>query len=83
MKRISFLLILILLAAFAVSACGPTTIVANPGPTQRTMVVNGTGTVNLTPDIAYINLGVHTDKPTRRSRRPIRWIIRSMLPFVS
>ena len=64
MKRISFLLILILLAAFAVSACGPTTIVANPGPTQRTMVVNGTGTVNLTPDIAYINLGVHTEKPT-------------------
>jgi uncharacterized protein len=64
MKRITFIIIFLMLAAIAISACGPATIVANPAPVQRTMVVNGTGTVNLTPDIAYINLGVHTEKPT-------------------
>ncbi len=54
----------ILLAAVALSACGPATIVANPVPPQRTMNVNGTGMVMLTPDIAYINIGVHTELPT-------------------
>ncbi|MCL5611015.1 MAG: SIMPL domain-containing protein [Chloroflexi bacterium] len=54
----------ILLAALALSACGPATIVANPVPPQRTMNVNGTGMVMLTPDIAYINIGVHTELPT-------------------
>jgi len=29
----------------------------------RTISVNGTGTVYLTPDIAYINVGVHTENP--------------------
>jgi uncharacterized protein YggE len=64
MKRTSIILSILLLAAFALSACGPATIVANQLPPQRTMVVNGAGTVNLTPDVAYINVGVHTEKPT-------------------
>src|SRR5574337_905945 len=55
---------LVLLAAIALSACGPTTIVANPAPPQRILNVTGTGTVNLTPDVAYINIGVHTERPT-------------------
>ena len=50
--------------ALILSACGPATIVANPAPPQRTLVVNGTGTVNLTPDKAYINIGVHTEAAT-------------------
>ncbi len=54
----------VLLAAVVLSACGPATIVANPVPPQRTMNVNGTGMVMLTPDIAYINVGVHSEKPT-------------------
>lgn len=50
--------------AFSVSACGPATIVTNPAPAEHVLNVTGTGTVNLTPDVAYINIGVHTDMPT-------------------
>src|SRR5574341_2044515 len=64
MKRTIFILSLVLITAIALSACGPTTIVANPAPPQRTLNVTGTGTVNLTPDVAYINIGVHTERPT-------------------
>jgi uncharacterized protein YggE len=63
--RIKFLLIsAILLAAFALGACGATTVVSNPAPTQRTLAVTGTGMVYLAPDVAYINIGVHTEKAT-------------------
>ena len=63
--RIKFLLIsAVLIAAVALSACGATTVVSNPAPTQRTLSVTGTGFVYLTPDVAYINIGVHTEKPT-------------------
>ena len=64
MKIKTLFVSVILLAAIALSACGPATIVANPVPPQRTMNVNGTGMVMLTPDIAYINIGVHTELPT-------------------
>jgi uncharacterized protein YggE len=50
--------------ALALSACGPATIVANPPPPLRTLNVTGTGQVYLTPDIAYIYVGVHTERPT-------------------
>jgi uncharacterized protein YggE len=59
------------LAVFAllVSACGSNVIPQQPGqqatsPTQRTLSVSGTGTANLAPDMAYVNIGVHTEKPT-------------------
>lgn len=61
MKTRTLLVFLTLLAALVLGACGPATIVANPAPPQRTLSVNGSGTVNLTPDIAYINIGVHTE----------------------
>jgi hypothetical protein len=64
MKHSSLVLVCILLAAMALNACGPATIVANQAPPQRVLNVNGSGTVNLTPDVAYINIGVHTDMPT-------------------
>jgi hypothetical protein len=51
-------------AIIVLSACGPATIVANPAPPQRTLNVTGMGTIMLTPDIAYINIGVHTEMPT-------------------
>jgi len=63
MKRTFPILAIVMLAAIALSACGSTNVVANPTPTQRTLSVTGTGTVNMTPDIAYINIGVHTEKP--------------------
>ncbi len=64
MKRSIVILAVMLPAAIILSACGPATIIANPLPPQRTLIVNGTGTVTLTPDIAYINIGVHTESPT-------------------
>lgn len=64
MKRLIFILAVMLPAVIILSACGPATIVANPAPAQRTLVVTGTGTVTLTPDIAYINIGVHTEAAT-------------------
>ncbi len=54
-KFIVFSLIAIL--ALALSACGA---VAPQAPT-RTMTVNGTGMVNLKPDVAYIYIGVHSE----------------------
>ena len=51
------------LMALALGACSPT-IVANPAPPLRSMNINGTGQVFLTPDIAYIYIGVHTEMDT-------------------
>ena len=63
--RIKFLLVsAVLLAAVALSACGATTVVSSPALPQRTLNVTGTGLVYLTPDVAYINIGVNTEKPT-------------------
>lgn len=53
----------IVLMALASGACSPT-IVANPAPPLRSMNINGTGQVFLTPDIAYIYIGVHTEMET-------------------
>ena len=64
MRIKSLLISAILLAAVVLSACGPTTVVSNPAPPQRILSVTGTGLVYLTPDVAYINIGVHTEQPT-------------------
>ena len=53
------ILIIGLVIAALLSACAPTN-EKNP----RTVHVNGTGMVNIKPDIAYINLGVHTEGAT-------------------
>jgi uncharacterized protein YggE len=50
----------ILVLSIALTACGPSTITVQPQPPQRTITVTGTGMVTLTPDIAYINIGVHS-----------------------
>jgi len=64
MRTKSIVFTVLALLAFALSACGPATIVANPAPPQRSLNVTGTGQVYLSPDIAYIYIGVHTEKPT-------------------
>jgi hypothetical protein len=51
------ILIFMLVLALVLSACG--TAAAQP----RTLNVSGNGTVYLTPDIAYITIGVHTEDP--------------------
>jgi uncharacterized protein YggE len=50
--------------ALILSACGPTTINQEAPAPARTLNVNGLGQVNLTPDIAYIYIGVHTEGAT-------------------
>jgi uncharacterized protein YggE len=64
MKPSILILAVMLPAVIALSACGPATIVANPAVPLRTLNVNGIGTITLTPDIAYINIGVHNESPT-------------------
>ncbi len=64
MKKSILVILTVLLAAGLLSACGvagnPFTS-SNDQPAQRTLNVTGSGSVNLTPDIVYINIGVHTE----------------------
>jgi len=53
----------LVLAALALGACSPT-IMAEPAPPVRSLNVNGIGQVFLSPDIAYIYIGVHTEEGT-------------------
>ena len=64
MKTKSIFIAAVFVLALGLSACGPTTVnQAAPVP-QRTLSVSGTGTAYLAPDIAYLYLGVHTEKLT-------------------
>lgn len=64
MKNKSILIAAVFVIALVLSACGPTTVnQAAPVP-QRTLSVSGSGTAYLAPDIAYLYLGVHTEKLT-------------------
>lgn len=62
--RTKILVFAVLVFALALSACGPTTINQEAQPFSRTMNVNGIGMVDLTPDIAYIYIGVHDESAT-------------------
>ena len=62
--RTKFLVFAVLAFALILSACGPATINQAAQPVNRTMNVNGVGNSYLTPDIAYINIGVHTEAST-------------------
>jgi len=62
--RTKFLVFTVLAFALILSACGPATINQAAAPVNRTLNVNGTGVTYLTPDIAYIYIGVHTEGPT-------------------
>jgi len=64
MKTKTIFVAAIALLALVLSACGPTTINQAAPPALRTLSVTGTGQTNLVPDIAYIYLGVHNEKPT-------------------
>jgi uncharacterized protein YggE len=59
MRNKTLIVSMVLLAALALSACGPAAISStNP---QRTLSVTGAGQISMTPDIAYIYVGVHTE----------------------
>jgi len=63
MSNKTLLVSAIVLVALALGACSPT-IMADAAPPVRTMSVTGTGQAFLSPDIAYIYIGVHTEQPT-------------------
>ena len=65
MKTKTLLISLVLLIAVLLSACGPATLPVSSSsqPASRTLTVSGAGKVSLKPDIAYISVGVHTEKP--------------------
>ena len=60
MKTRSLIFAVVAVFALVLSACAPA---AANAPT-RTVSVSGSGTAYLVPDIAYIYVGVHTEKPT-------------------
>jgi uncharacterized protein YggE len=64
MKNRFLLVSAVALLALLMSACGPTTINQAAQPPLRTVSVSGAGTAYLVPDIAYIYVGVHTEKPS-------------------
>lgn len=64
--RTKFFVFTLLALALTLSACGPagpTTINQAAQPNLRTLNVNGVGQAFLTPDIAYIYIGVHSEAP--------------------
>jgi uncharacterized protein len=60
-SRILFVFAAIVVFALVLSACGG---VPTRQENPRTVSVTGTGMVSITPDIAYISIGVHTESPT-------------------
>jgi uncharacterized protein YggE len=69
MKSKSFIVIAVLLLGTVLAACAPTapqTINVQTQPPVRTITVTGTGMVTLTPDIAYITIGVNTQNASAK-----------------
>jgi uncharacterized protein len=67
MKIRIFFLTAVLIFGVVLTACGPASIAVQTQPPQRTITVTGTGKVTLTPDIAYISIGVHTDNASAKA----------------
>jgi len=61
MFKKTFIVSSIMLVALFLGACGPAA-AAGTGSPVRTLSVTGTGEVYLTPDIAYIAIGVHNEE---------------------
>jgi uncharacterized protein YggE len=61
MKRIVSILLTGLVLIGALSACTTTPIEVTTSPMTRTLSSTGLGEVYIAPDIAYINIGVHTE----------------------
>jgi len=64
MKTKYLILVAVVMLTLLVSACGPASVNQAAPPPMRTLSVAGTGDANLEPDIAYIYIGVHTEKLT-------------------
>lgn len=67
MKHKSILVISLLIIGGLLAACGPASVALQTQPPQRTITVTGTGKVTLTPDIAYISIGVQTQDASAKT----------------
>jgi hypothetical protein len=67
MKTKTIFLIAVLTLVTVLTACGPASVSVQTPPPQRTITVTGTGKVTLTPDIAYISIGVHTEDASAKN----------------
>ncbi len=56
MKKYMFVLVGALIVVLALSGC-----VTNPNQPIRNLAATGNGKVYIAPDVAYINIGVHTE----------------------
>ena len=63
MKNKFLILVSVLVIAGVLSACGPSS-TQTSNPQIRSMYINGNGSTEISPDIAYINIGVHTEAST-------------------
>lgn len=63
MSKKMYLIVGVLLMGVALSACGSAVAAQGGDTSARTLTVNGSGRANLTPDIVYISVGVHTEGP--------------------
>jgi uncharacterized protein len=64
--KIALLITVLALGSLFLSACGPMSVAVQPQPPVRTITVTGNGKVTLTPDIAYISIGVHTQNASAK-----------------
>jgi uncharacterized protein YggE len=64
MKTKSLIIFTVIALALLVSACAPAAVNSAGQPVVRTLSVSGNGQAYLAPDIAYIYIGVHTEKLT-------------------
>jgi uncharacterized protein len=62
--RTKILVFAVLAFAVILSACGPAVVGQAAQPVTRNLTVNGLGSTYLTPDIAYIYIGVHSEGTT-------------------
>jgi uncharacterized protein len=62
MRKNLIVVVSVLVVAALIAGCTPTVIERSSDgqPTERTIAVNGTGNIYADPDVAYINIGVHT-----------------------
>jgi uncharacterized protein len=66
MKTKILFMVAVLALGSLLAACGPSAVTVQPQPSQRTITVTGTGMVTLTPDIAYVSIGVHTQNASAK-----------------
>ena len=63
MRKYVFVLVSLFMISVLISGCTPTVIDGSSGcqPQDHTIAINGVGKVYANPDVAYINIGVHTE----------------------